>query len=82
MLCFVQATGECLSPSQLHCFKRQRQTPEEDAALSGDAAAPQPAAAMQATLLGKLTGKHMHTRCFTTLLTHVCITLSHWQSLA
>ncbi|DBA84279.1 TPA: hypothetical protein ACH3X2_006336 [Trebouxia sp. C0005] len=47
----AQATEDPLSPSQLHCLKKQRQIPEEDAAAS------QQAAAMQATLqLGKLTG--------------------------
>ncbi|KAL0027993.1 hypothetical protein WJX79_009296 [Trebouxia sp. C0005] len=47
----TQATEDPLSPSQLHCLKKQRQIPEQDAAAS------QQAAAMQATLqLGKLTG--------------------------
>jgi len=63
-LCLVQGTGDHLSPSQLQCSKRQRQTPEEDAARSGDAAAPQQAAAMQPTLqLRKPTGEHVHTLC-------------------
>ncbi len=62
-LCLVQVDVELLSPSQLHCFKRQRQSPEEDAALN-DAAAPQPAAAMHPALqLAKPTGKHVHTLC-------------------
>ncbi len=60
---------ELVSPSQLSCSKRQRQSPEEDAALSNDAAAPQPAAAMQPTLqLGKPTGVHVHTLCSCTCL--------------
>ena len=60
--CLAQGTGDHLSPSQLQCSRRQRQTPEEDAALSVDANVPQQAAAMQSTLqLGKATGKHVHT---------------------
>ena len=40
-------------------LKEAKQTPEEDAAMSGAAAAPQQAAATQPTV--QLAGEHMHT---------------------
>ncbi|DBB15170.1 TPA: hypothetical protein ACH3X3_004175 [Trebouxia sp. C0006] len=46
----AEITGDHLFPCQLQCSKKQKQTPEEDAAMSGAAAAPQQAAATQPTV--------------------------------